>query len=227
MASEKTKQKILEEFLTLLAERPFDEVSLVETAERADVKLSVLRECYGSKLELVAAFEAMIDKTVLDGRDKEMADEPSRERLFDVLMSRLEALAPYKAAVGNLATALRKDPALAVAFNAIALRSQRWMLVAANIEAHPMKARLITQGLVVAFGRVVRVWLEEEDSSQPRTMAALDRALDKGVKLVTRYEKAEKLAGPLKSFLCRKRKGKGAEATSEASDDLSAPAAAI
>ena len=36
---------------------------------------------------------------VLAGGDVDMAEEPARERLFDVLMRRLEALAPYKEAI--------------------------------------------------------------------------------------------------------------------------------
>ena len=43
-----------------------------------------------------------IDRQVLAGGDADMAEEPPRERLFDVLMRRLEALAPHKAAVRSL-----------------------------------------------------------------------------------------------------------------------------
>ena len=35
-----------------------------------------------------------IDRKVLSGGEADMAEEPPRERLFDVLMRRLEALAP-------------------------------------------------------------------------------------------------------------------------------------
>ena len=62
-----------------------------------------------------------------------MAEEPPRERLFDVLMRRLEALAPYKDAVRSLMRSARRNPGLALALNGMALRSQRWMLTAAGI----------------------------------------------------------------------------------------------
>ena len=53
-----------------------------------------------------------------------MAEEPARERLFDVLMRRLEALAPYKEAVRSLLRSARRNPGLALALNAMAVRSQ-------------------------------------------------------------------------------------------------------
>ena len=39
-----------------------------------------------------------------------MAEEPPRERLFDVLMRRLEALAPHKAAIRSLLRSARRHP---------------------------------------------------------------------------------------------------------------------
>ena len=56
-----------------------------------------------------------IDRTVLAGGDADMAEEPARERLFDVLMRRLEALAPYKDAVRSIMCSARRNPGLALA----------------------------------------------------------------------------------------------------------------
>ena len=72
---------------------------------------------------------------MLAGGDADMAEEPPRERLFDVLMRRLEALAPYKEAVRSLMRSARRNPGLALALNAMAVRSQHWMLEAAGIGA--------------------------------------------------------------------------------------------
>ena len=44
----------------------------------------------------------------------DMAEEPPRERLFDVLMRRLEALAPHRDAVRSLLRSARRNPPLAL-----------------------------------------------------------------------------------------------------------------
>ena len=53
---------------------------------------------------------------------------PARERLFDVLMRRLEIMAPYRDAVRSLLRSARSNPPLALALNGLAVRSQQWML---------------------------------------------------------------------------------------------------
>jgi hypothetical protein len=51
-----------------------------------------------------------IDHVVLAGGDSDMAEEPARERLFDVLMRRLEALAPFRDAVRSIMRSARRNP---------------------------------------------------------------------------------------------------------------------
>ena len=46
---------------------------------------------------------------MLDGTSDELADEPARERLFDVYMRRLDALTPYKDALKRIN--IRRAPA--------------------------------------------------------------------------------------------------------------------
>jgi hypothetical protein len=106
-----------------------------------------------------------------------MAEEPPRERLFDVMMRRIEALAPYKEAVRSVMRSARRNPGLALALNALAVRSQAWMLEAAGIGASGPRGALRAQGAALMFARVVSVWLDDEEEGLDATMAALDRGL--------------------------------------------------
>lgn len=200
MATVKTKQKILKTFLDLLSEHPYEDVSLPLIAETANVKLSEMRGAYASKLKLVAAFLEQIDTAVLDERDEDMGDQPPRDRLFDILMSRIDAMADHKDAVRALHKAARKDPALALDFNALEVRSQKWMLIAAGIDVSGVKATVVAQGLSIAFARVVDVWLDEEDEGMPRTMARLDKELDKGTSFMKRLNKLDSVVKGVRSF---------------------------
>jgi hypothetical protein len=121
-----------------------------------------------------------IDRKVLEGGEADVAEEPPRERLFDVLMRRLEALAPDKEAVRSLAHSAACDPPLALALNRLAVRSQQWMLTAADISAAGPKGMVRAQGLAALFASVLRTWVDDDDPGLARTMAALDRALARG-----------------------------------------------
>jgi AcrR family transcriptional regulator len=174
------RDPVVDAFLSLLAERPFEEVGLGDIAARAGISLADLRGRFGSMLAILAAHLKEIDRQVLSGIDAEMAEEPARERLFDVLMRRLEALTPYKAAARSLTRSFPRNPGLALAFNAMAVRSQQWMLTAADIPAAGPKGIVRAQGLAMLFSSVLRTWLHDDDPGLARTMAALDRALARG-----------------------------------------------
>lgn len=210
MATAKTRQKILGTFLDLLTEHPYADVSLPQIADAAKVKLSDIRSAYGSKLALVEAFYETIDTAVLDGRDTDMADQPPRDRLFDILMTRIDALAGHKEVVSAIKEAAQADPGFALEVNRLAVRSQKWMLVAAGIELSGAKESIVAQGLAIAFGRVVRTWLDEPDEGMPRTMARLDKELDNGSSFMQRlnsFEKAAKGVGSIfKVFSSREQK---------------------
>jgi hypothetical protein len=71
----------------------------------------------------------------------------------------------------------RRSPGLAFALNAMAVRSQRWMLEAAGIGASGPRGALRAQGAALMFARVLAVWIDDEEEGLDRTMAALDRGL--------------------------------------------------
>jgi AcrR family transcriptional regulator len=171
------RDKAIDAFMALLAEHSFEQIGLAEVAGRAGIKLSQLRTEFGSTLAILAAHIKDIDRRVLAGGDGDMAEEPARERLFDVLMRRLDALAPYKDAVRSVMCSARRNPGLAFALNAMAVRSQRWMLEAAGIGASGPRGALRAQGAALMFARVLAVWIDDEEEGHDRTMAALDRGL--------------------------------------------------
>ena len=174
------RDRIIAAFMALLAEKRFEDVGLAEIAKRANVSLADLRGEFRSTLAILAAQMKEVDRAVLRGNGSDMTDEPARERLFDVLMRRLDALAPHKAAVRSLARSARRNPGLAFALNGLAVRSQQWMLTAADISASGPKGMLRAQGTAMLFASVLRTWVDDEDPGHAPTMAALDRALGRG-----------------------------------------------
>src|SRR4051812_5809336 len=174
------RDRIIATFMALLAERPFQNIERTEIAKRSGVPLAILRAEFSSPFAILAAHTKEIDRVVLDGAVDDMADEPARERLFDVLMRRIEALEPHKAAIRSIMRSAVRDPALAVALNGLAVRSQQWMLAAADIPTSGPQGVVRAQGLALLFASVLRTWLNDDDPAHARTMASLARALGRG-----------------------------------------------
>jgi AcrR family transcriptional regulator len=174
------RDAIVGAFMALLAEKRVEDIGFAEIARRAGVSLSALRVKYSSKIEILTAHMREVDRAVLDGIDAGMADEPPRERLFDVLMRRLDLLAQDKAAVQSLQRSVMLNPGLALALNGLTVRSMQWMLTAADVSASGPKGMVRAQGLALLFASVLRTWVHDDDPGQARTLAALDRALSSG-----------------------------------------------
>jgi AcrR family transcriptional regulator len=169
------KDRAIDALMALLAENPIEEIGLAEIAGRAGLSLSQLRAEFGSPLAILAAHIKETDRKVLDAGTVE--EGTARERLFEVLMRRLEILAPHTAAVRSLLCSARRSPGLALAMNAMAVRSQHWMLTAAGINATGPRGAMRAQGAALLFARVAAVWIDDDESGLDRTMAALDRGL--------------------------------------------------
>lgn len=176
------RDKIINAFRALLAEQRFEEIGFADIAGRAGLSLAELRSEFNSKFAILAARTKDIDRAVLAGTENDMEEEPARDRLFDVLMRRFEAMAEDKALVRELMHAAMRNPGLAVALNGLAVNSQQWMLEAAGIGASGPKGVVRAQGLALLFARVARVWVDDDDEGLSRTMAALDRELRRGVR---------------------------------------------
>lgn len=174
------RERAINALMQLLAEHPWIEIEISDIAERAGLTLGELREEFGSPLAILAAHMKALDRQVLDASTPDDAELTPRERLFEVLMRRLEALAPHKEAIRSLAHSARRNPPLALALNGLAVRSQHWMLTAAGINAHGPKGMIRAQGLAMMFAQVIGVWLDDDETGLDRTMAALDRGLTSG-----------------------------------------------
>ena len=108
---------------------------------------------------------------------------------------RLEVLAPHKAAMGSLLRSAARNPGLAMALNGLAVRSQQWMLTAADIDAAGPTGMIRAQGLALLYASVLRVWINDDDPGLARTMAALDRGLGRGARWAGLLDNLRRLPG--------------------------------
>ncbi len=183
-AGKPARDTIIDAFMDMLAEQSFEQIGFGDIAERTGLSLADLRAEFDSTLAILAAQIKETDRKVLAGADPDMAEESPRERLFDVLMRRLELLTPHKPAVRSLLRSATRNPGLALALNGLGVRSQQWMLTAAGINASGPKGMLRAQGLALLFANALRTWVDDEDEGLSRTLAALDRELARGQRMV-------------------------------------------
>jgi len=214
-----TRQKIIEAALKLAKTQSWPDISHGDIARTAKVSLGQMRGEFSGKTAILKAFMAQIDQAVLDRAAEDVVDESLRDRLFDIIMLRLEALEPHKAALKNIIPPLRRYPAVVVEMSGSVIRSAKWMLIAAGLEAQGPDGFVRTRGLALVYGKTLDVWLEDDDAGLAKTMAELDRQLRRG------EDWLKTLRGPLgilgvaagfaKAFMCTRQQRKRAKADEE------------
>lgn len=166
----------LEAAMRLAAEKGWRAVTLARVAARAGVPLERLRALHPSRDALLDAFARTIDEAVLAGGPPEEA-ETARERLFEIMMRRFDALGPHRRALASIAAAARTDPCAALAGGRRLHASMRWMLEAAAIDATGLAGGARAAVLAAIHVDVLRVWLDDDSEDLASTMAALDQRL--------------------------------------------------
>ncbi|MCZ6603927.1 MAG: TetR/AcrR family transcriptional regulator [Alphaproteobacteria bacterium] len=184
------EERILDAALKLAAERGWAGLGMGDIAAAAGQKLSDVRALYPSKSALLTAYLARVDRLVLQSleQDADLAGETPRDRLFDILMRRIDALTAHKEGIIAIARDAPRDPLSVLCVMPQGLASMEWMLAGAGISVSGPKGRLAARALGVAWGATVRTWFSDDDADLARTMAMLDRQLG-------RLERAAELCG--------------------------------
>lgn len=161
--------------MRLAAERPWSEIPLADIAAASGTTLIELYRVFPSKPAILAALARQADAAVL-GQPVDLGDLP-RDRLFDALMRRFDALRPSRPALKRIAGELGRLRLDALPALAALPRSMAWMLEAAGIPASGLRGALRARVLGFAYLSTFRTFLEDDSADLARTMAALDRAL--------------------------------------------------
>jgi AcrR family transcriptional regulator len=175
-----TKTAIIDAALRLMALQGWRDTSLQDIAAEAEISLAEMREAFGGKSAILMGISKHFDLDVLSALDPEIADEPTRDRIFDVVMRRIDVLTPHKEAIRNLLNDLSRDPSALACFLAGPMRQTiRWMLEAAKIDGWGPLQPLQEKGMGLLYLGTLRIWLKDDEPELSKTMAGLDKGLNR------------------------------------------------
>ena len=167
-------------FFRLVAEKGLARANVAEAARATALSLAEARARFPSRAAVLLRFGRKADQAAL-------ADVPSegsvRDKLFDLLMRRFDALQAHRAGVIALMRALPSEPPIALLLACATRRSMRWMLHAAGVATAGLRGELRIRGLVAVWLWTLRAWERDESADLSGTMAALDVALRRAERL--------------------------------------------
>ncbi len=165
---------LIASFFRLVATQGWAGTSVAEAARAAALPLAEARLRFPGRAAVLRQFGRMADQAAL-------AETPIegivRDKLFDLLMRRIDALQAHRAGVIALLRALPSDPPTALLLACATKRSMRWMLHAAGVSTAGLRGGIRLRGLVGVWVWTLRAWERDESADLSGTMAALDAAL--------------------------------------------------
>ena len=172
-----SRERIIAAAFSFAADGRWRDLSLAEIAESAEVPLAEAYGLFRSKQAILSAYSKGIDAKLLADQAADLGEEPARDRLFDVIMRRLDALRPEKAGLATIVQDTARDP-LAAACSACRLRrSMAAMLEAAGLSTDGLRGSLRVKGLAAIYLATLRIWFRDDSEDMGATMAKLDTAL--------------------------------------------------
>jgi hypothetical protein len=173
-------QALITAAFTLAAESGWAAVSVAAAARAAGLPLERARARFRDRTSILMRFGRHADEAALTGVTE---DGSPRDRLFDMLMRRFDAMQSQRDGIRALLHAIPTDPGLAILMGATTSGSMAWMLGAAGLKTSGLSGLLRTKGLTAVWLYTLRAWERDDTADLSGTMAALDRALSRAERL--------------------------------------------
>ena len=120
-------ERIAAAALHLAGQSGWRNLALGDIAAEAAVTLSELARHYGNRAEILDGFERMIDRRMLAGAVAGDIGDKARDRVFDIIMERFDALLPYRDGVRRVSRELAFDAPSSLALVCALPRTVTWM----------------------------------------------------------------------------------------------------
>ena len=185
MSDAEFDQALITAAFTLAAESGWGAVSVAAAARAAGLPLERARARFRDRNAILMRFGRHADEAALTGVTE---DGSPRDRLFDMLMRRFDAMQSQREGIRALLHALPTNPPLAILMGAATGGSMAWMLGAAGLQTTGLSGLLRTKGLAAVWIYTLRAWERDDSPDLSGTMAALDRALGRAERLGTWLE---------------------------------------
>lgn len=177
---ENPKAQIVGAALDLAVEQGWEQTSLRDIADKAGISLTDLFDHVEDKTDILVLLGRQIDRKVIENMSPTIIEESViRDRLFDVMMDRYDALNDHREGIVAILESFKYDPKQAVISLPHLSRSMTWMMEGAGIDTNGISGAVKVTGLTGIYVKVLKTWMEDDTPDLSKTMAALDKALER------------------------------------------------
>jgi hypothetical protein len=174
-----TLNHLVDAAMELASTKDWDKLTLLDLCHGSEVSLSQCASVGVTKAHVSSGLDARLDQAMLLANQKIEEGQSIRDRLFDVVMGRFDAMEESRTAWESILHGDRKDLASNLARRARRARTAAWALEATGISSSSFEGAAKALGLTQIIRACDGVWLSD-GPDLAKTMAKLDQGLRDG-----------------------------------------------
>ncbi|MBE24565.1 MAG: hypothetical protein CMM33_04030 [Rhodospirillaceae bacterium] len=177
---------LIDTTLSLAGELGWPSVTLQLIGKTANVPLSEVSAIFSSKWDILEAFRERTDLLLTAGKSANLSGQSAKDRLFDILMARIEIIEPWKAGIGSIARHAVAQPITGIRLFTSLNKSMECMIEHVNAKIQGPGKLIQSRGLTLIYLLVLRRWIGDHSSDLGPTMAELNERLISADQLISR-----------------------------------------
>ena len=171
------KKKIEDIFLKLLLKKDFHEIEIIEIQKKSRISSKKFFQLFKTKEEIMISFFKRIDQ-ILERKVKKInLGNNIKDNLFEICMTRLDLLYPYKKNLHNFYLSFQKKPNLFIKLYKSFFKSMENNLRLSRINLKPIKKNLKIFIFSFLYLSIIYEWFKENSNDNEKVMAILDQRL--------------------------------------------------
>ncbi len=174
---QKLQKKVEDVFLKLLLKKSFHEIEITEIQKKTRISSKNFSQLFATKEEIMISFFKRIDKKVEKKIKKKGLGNNFKDNLFEIFMTRIDLLHPYKKNLHNFYLSFQKEPNLFIKLYKSFFKSMENNLKLSRVNLEPIKKNLKIFIFSFLYLSIIYEWLKESSNNNEKVMASLDKRL--------------------------------------------------
>ena len=174
---QKLKKKIEDIFLKLLLKQDFHEIEISEIQKKTRISSKKFFQLFKTKEDIIISFFKRIDQNLEKKIKKLDLGNNVKDNLFEIFMTRIDLLHPYKKNLYNFYLSFQKKPNLFIKLYKSFFKSMENNLKLSRVNLEPIKKNLKIFIFSFLYLSIIYEWLKESSNNNEKVMASLDKRL--------------------------------------------------
>ena len=174
---EKLKKKVEDTFLKILLKKDFHEIEISEIQKKTKISSRKFFHFFKTKEDIIISFFKRVDQNLEKKIKKKNLGNNFKDNLFEIFMTRIDLLHPYKKNLSNFYMCFQREPNLFIKLYKSFFKSMENNLKLSQTTLEPLKKNLKVLIFSFVYLSTIYEWFKDRSNNNEKVMASLDKKL--------------------------------------------------